>query len=36
LRIEMPIVEKVYQVLYEDKEPRKAILELMTRELKAE
>jgi len=34
--VEMPIVEKVYQVLYEDKDPRQAIIELMTRDLKAE
>ena len=36
LQVEMPIVEKVYQVLYEDKDPRQAIIELMTRDLKAE
>ena len=36
MQVEMPIVEKVYQVLYEDEDPRKAIVELMTRELKAE
>ncbi len=34
--ISMPIVEQVYRVLYEDKDPRQAIVELMTRELKAE
>ncbi|MEN6446050.1 MAG: NAD(P)H-dependent glycerol-3-phosphate dehydrogenase, partial [Candidatus Cloacimonas sp.] len=36
LQVEMPIVEEVYQVLYADKEPKQAIIELMTRELKAE
>jgi len=36
LQVEMPIVEKVYQVLYEDIDPRQAIIELMTRDLKAE
>jgi glycerol-3-phosphate dehydrogenase (NAD(P)+) len=34
--IEMPITEQVYRILYEDKDPRKAIIELMTRELKSE
>jgi glycerol-3-phosphate dehydrogenase (NAD(P)+) len=34
--IEMPIVEKTYEVLYLNKDPRKAIHELMTRELKNE
>ncbi|MBW6513938.1 MAG: NAD(P)-dependent glycerol-3-phosphate dehydrogenase [Candidatus Syntrophosphaera sp.] len=34
--IEMPITGQVYAVLYEDKDPRQAIIELMTRELKAE
>lgn len=36
LEVEMPIVEKVYQVLYEDFDARGAITDLMTRELKAE
>lgn len=36
LKVEMPITEKVYQVLYEDKSAREAVLELMTRDLKAE
>ncbi|RNC67678.1 MAG: NAD(P)-dependent glycerol-3-phosphate dehydrogenase [Desulfuromonadales bacterium] len=34
--VEMPITEKVYRVLYEDKPAREAVLELMTRDLKAE
>ncbi|HOP40757.1 MAG TPA: NAD(P)H-dependent glycerol-3-phosphate dehydrogenase [Geobacteraceae bacterium] len=34
--VEMPIVEQVYQVLYEDKAPQQAVMDLMTRELKAE
>jgi glycerol-3-phosphate dehydrogenase (NAD(P)+) len=36
LGIEMPITEQVYQVLYEDKDPRVVTHELMTRELKDE
>lgn len=34
--IDMPIVEQVYKILYEDKEPRQAIEELMQRDLKEE
>ena len=34
--VEMPITEKVYQILYENKPARQAVLELMTRDLKAE
>ncbi len=34
--VEMPITEQVHATLYQDKNPRDAILELMTRELKAE
>lgn len=34
--IEMPITEKIYEVLYENKEPRLAVGELMTRALKSE
>jgi len=33
---EMPIVEAVYSILFEDKPPKKAVVELMTRELKVE
>lgn len=36
LGVEMPITEQVYQVLHEGKPPRQAVLELMTRDLKAE
>lgn len=36
LNIDMPITEKVHQVLYEDKPARAAVIELMTRDLKAE
>ena len=36
LQVDMPIVNQVYQTLYENKDPQKAIIELMTRELKAE
>ncbi len=34
--VEMPIAEQVYKVLYEDKPARSAVVELMTRDLKAE
>jgi glycerol-3-phosphate dehydrogenase (NAD(P)+) len=36
LKIEMPITEEVYSVLYEGKDPFKAITQLMQRELKNE
>lgn len=36
LQISMPITEQVYKVLYQDHDPRTAILELMSRELKQE
>jgi glycerol-3-phosphate dehydrogenase (NAD(P)+) len=36
LGVEMPITEQVYRVLYENKSPRQAVLDLMTRDLKAE
>jgi len=36
LQVEMPIVEQVYLVLYQDKSPRQAVWDLMTRNLKAE
>ena len=35
-RVEMPIVETVYRVLFEDEAPRNAIASLMERELRAE
>ena len=34
--VEMPITEQMYSVLYEDKEPRQAVVELMTRRPKQE
>jgi glycerol-3-phosphate dehydrogenase (NAD(P)+) len=34
--VEMPITDKLYQVLYEGKPVREAVIELMTRDLKAE
>jgi len=34
--VEMPIINAVYEVLFEQKDPRTAIEELMTRELKSE
>jgi len=34
--IEMPICEKVYQILFEDADPKQATVELMTRKLKVE
>lgn len=36
LGVEMPIVEKAYRILHEDKPAREAVIELMARELKAE
>jgi glycerol-3-phosphate dehydrogenase (NAD(P)+) len=34
--VSMPIVDEVYQLLYEDKDPKQAVRDLMTRELKDE
>lgn len=34
--VDMPIINQVYQILYHGKDPRKAVRELMTRELKKE
>ena len=34
--IEMPISEQVYKVLFENKSPKEAVLDLMTRDLKSE
>jgi glycerol-3-phosphate dehydrogenase (NAD(P)+) len=34
--IEMPIAEQVYCILFEGKDPRTAISELMTRQIKRE
>lgn len=36
LGVDMPITEQVYRVLHENKDPRQAVLDLMTRDLKAE
>jgi glycerol-3-phosphate dehydrogenase (NAD(P)+) len=36
LGVDMPITEKVFSILYEDKPARAAVVELMTRDLKAE
>ena len=36
LHVEMPIVEEIYQVLYENKKPSQSAKDLMLRELKAE
>jgi glycerol-3-phosphate dehydrogenase (NAD(P)+) len=36
LGVEMPITEKTFQVLYHDKPAREGVIELMTRDLKAE
>jgi glycerol-3-phosphate dehydrogenase (NAD(P)+) len=35
-RLELPLIEQMYQVLYESKEPRQAIRELMERPLTTE
>lgn len=35
-RVEMPITEEIYRVLYENKDPKKAVHDLMTRAPKAE
>lgn len=35
-KIHAPILEEVYLLLYEEKDPRQALLDLMLRELKAE
>jgi glycerol-3-phosphate dehydrogenase (NAD(P)+) len=34
--VEMPIVDEVYQLLYEGKDPKRAVKDLMNRELKGE
>ncbi len=36
LKVEMPIIEQMYQILYHNKSPKKAVEELMTRHLKPE
>ncbi|MEA3362745.1 MAG: NAD(P)H-dependent glycerol-3-phosphate dehydrogenase [Thermodesulfobacteriota bacterium] len=36
LGVDVPIIEQMYLVLYQDKDPRQAVTDLMTRDLKAE
>jgi glycerol-3-phosphate dehydrogenase (NAD(P)+) len=36
MEVEMPICEQVYEVLYEDKDPKAAVRDLMDRDLKHE
>jgi glycerol-3-phosphate dehydrogenase (NAD(P)+) len=36
VRVEMPITEKVYEILYTEKNPREAVAELMSRNLRSE
>jgi glycerol-3-phosphate dehydrogenase (NAD(P)+) len=36
LGVEVPIIEQMYLILNEDKDPRKAVRDLMQRELKTE
>ncbi len=36
MEVDMPITEQIYRTLYEGKDPREAVKELMTRELKVE
>jgi glycerol-3-phosphate dehydrogenase (NAD(P)+) len=36
LKVEMPICREVYRILFEDKDPRRAITDLMTRDLRDE
>jgi glycerol-3-phosphate dehydrogenase (NAD(P)+) len=36
LGVEVPIIEQTYQILYQDKDPRQAVTDLMLRDLKAE
>jgi len=35
-QVELPICEAVYSLLYQDKDPRQGVIELMTRSLKEE
>ncbi len=35
-KVEMPITDKVYEILYEGKEPREAVSELMARDPRSE
>jgi len=36
LNVQMPITDEIYQVLFDEKPPAKAIIDLMTRDLKGE
>ena len=36
LGVDMPILEQVYKILYENKDPRNAVKDLLNRDLKAE
>ena len=36
VRVEMPITERMYELLYENKPPKQAVVELMTRSLRRE
>jgi glycerol-3-phosphate dehydrogenase (NAD(P)+) len=36
LKVDMPITQKVHEILYRGKSPRQAVLELMARDLKPE
>lgn len=36
LGVEVPIIEQMYMILYQDKDPRQAVTDLMMRDLKAE
>ncbi len=36
LNVELPITEQVYRILYEDKDPGRAVRDLMNRDLKDE
>ena len=36
MNVIMPIVQQVYEILYQDKDPRQAVKELMKRDLKTE
>ena len=36
LKVELPITEQVYQVLYQGKDPQKAVFDLMSRTMKEE
>ena len=36
MNVDMPIINEVYEILYKDKDPRMAMRDLMSRELKKE